>query len=126
MGLGIKSGLSSLNKKRKKLTSSLSKELDRGAKKAKREAARHTEDLLNQSGIGEVFDFKEFRIESKKARQAQRSADAQQRKRQTKQKRAAKLEGAMIDNEIALRSKVAKQGGRRSLLSMGETGSLLL
>lgn len=49
---------------------------------------------------------------------------ARQRKDiQARQMQAALLEQAVLGDEVARRSRIAQRGGRRSLLSMGETGS---
>lgn len=56
---------------------------------------------------------------------AKRAATAS-RKLQVAQERAAQLSAAELNNEIAMRTRASKKGGRRSLLGMGETGSLMV
>lgn len=99
---------------------SIGKEFKRGVKKVKREASREVEDYIDATGIGQVLSPKDIRMAGKESREAGRRADALQ----LKQKRATQLENAKLSNEIALRSKVAKRGGRRSLMNGGETGFL--
>jgi hypothetical protein len=112
-------GFSSLNKERKRGTKKLSREVDRGARKVEREAMRETEDFVKVTTLG-IVDPKAIGAANDQRRASEKIAKAVQ----LKQKRATQLENAKLSNEIALRSKVAKRGGRRSLMNGGETGFL--
>ena len=112
---------SSLNKERKRGTSSLTSEINRTASSLGDEAVRQLSDVVKFSTLN-MIDPKGM----ERSRQAQARAAKEAKKIQVAQQRSAILEGAQLSNAIAMRTKSMRKGGRRSLLSMGETGSLMV
>lgn len=107
--------LSDLNKKRKKLVKSVVGsdiyELASDVGKSLEDPSSYAWGLIP----GMVGDFKDIQKAGEKAERAQK-------KMLLKQQREALLEQAKLQNEIAMRQRIAKYGGRRSLLMGGETG----
>jgi len=101
------------------ILSSIGKEIKRGLSKANREMKRERNDLVKFGTLG-LIDPQQI----KKARAEEKRAAREAKKIQTRQMRESLLEGAELQNELALRSNVARRGGRGGLLT-GRDGSLL-
>lgn len=118
--------LSDLNKARKKATSVLPvsqarsaviSEAERLAESVGDEFVRQKMDAAKIGSLG-VIDPAAIRA----AQKAEAEAMRKRKQLLLKQERMALLEQAKLGDEIATRSRISKYGGRRSLLSAGETG----
>jgi hypothetical protein len=120
--------LSSLNKERKRATKKVQKSaesflnnpLDYVEEKVEKQLKFGQKVWENTSIVG--AGRKEIRKQRASAKTAARAA----RQLQATQERSAALAGAELSNEIAMRSRLSRKGGKRSMLSMGETGSLMV
>jgi len=111
---------SSIRDEFKRAGRSLEKETGRGLGKIEAEAFRHISDITRLTTLG-IINPNEIKRDRKQQKKAEKAA----KKAQTKQKRAALIEQAELQDELAQRGATAKRGGRLSLLSSGESGSLL-